>query len=140
MKTKIHSLQTDQGLTITNQQYLEAYCHRSFKSLFSDQITPQNPGNLTLPRCLEACINQTDNTGLNKIPTNNEVHHSVFSINPNKALDLDGFNAKFYQTFWNMLQLDIQRMMSDFFGHGTLDPRLNETILVLIPKKGFSDN
>lgn len=47
----------------------------------------------------------------------------------------NGFNAKFYQTFWNTLQPDIHKMIFNFFSNGTLDPRLNETILVLVPKK-----
>lgn len=134
-KTKILSLLTEEGETLTNQSDLDSYCYGTYKSWFTAADTSFYPGGLSLPRYLDQCISQQENTSLNEIPTNNEIRRVVFSINPNKAPGPDSFNAKFYQTFWPTLKPDLIRMVSDFFTKATIDTRLNETILILIPKK-----
>lgn len=63
------------------------------------------------------------------------IHPIVFSINPNKAPGPDRLNAKFYQSFWYILKPDVQNMVSTFFIDGTFYHRLNETTIVLVPKK-----
>lgn len=71
---------------------------------------------------LESGITEMENDSPNDIPTANEVRRTVFSINPNKALVTDGSNAKFYQSFWNILKQDFQGLFYNFFSQGTLDP------------------
>lgn len=51
-----------------------------------------------------------------------------------KAPGPDGFNGLFYQNSWEILQTDLFQMVQTFFNSGVLDPHLNQTHIVLIPK------
>lgn len=93
-----------------------------------------------MPFSLESSITGMENDCLNAIPSANVVRRAIFSINPNKAPSPVSFNGKFYQNFWNILKQDFQGLFYSFFSTGTLDPRLNETVLVLIPKRRTGDN
>jgi hypothetical protein len=53
----------------------------------------------------------------------------------NKALGLDGFPAESYQTFWEVIKVDLMRMFEKF-QQGELPPfHLNYGLIILVPKK-----
>ncbi|OAP05085.1 hypothetical protein AXX17_AT3G15320 [Arabidopsis thaliana] len=59
---------------------------------------------------------------------------AVFSINPDKAPGPDGFSAGFYQSFWDIIGLDVSLDSKRFFESSFLPRQLNETHICLIPK------
>ncbi|XXG90028.1 hypothetical protein AAC387_Pa12g1893 [Persea americana] len=64
-----------------------------------------------------------------------EIRWALFSIIPSKAPGLDSFNAKFFQVFWNMVKGDLCSTVLDLFARVNLESRINETAIILIPKK-----
>lgn len=44
--------------------------------------------------------------------TMEELHFVVFSMHPNKALGLDGFNPDFYQKNWEVINLDLLNFLN----------------------------
>ena len=84
-KTKIPSLTTEQGLKITAQQEMETHCHSFFRTWFAAPLHPQTREEFIMPRSLPVCLTPSENANLSNLPTANEIHHDVFSINPNKA-------------------------------------------------------
>lgn len=69
------------------------------------------------------------------IPTVAEIKQALFAVGGDKALGPDGYNALFYQTFWSLLGPGIIQMVHNFFLTGILDNEINETSIILIPKK-----
>lgn len=64
-----------------------------------------------------------------------EVKHALFSMAPLKSSGIDDFHVKFYQDNWDIVGSSIFEMVSRVFTDVVLDPWLNRTLLVLIPKQ-----
>jgi hypothetical protein len=64
-----------------------------------------------------------------------EISDALFQIGPLKAPGPDGFPARFLQRNWGLLKDDIVKAVQEFFSSGVLPEDVNETAIVLIPKK-----
>ncbi|KAK0607494.1 hypothetical protein LWI29_015785 [Acer saccharum] len=66
--------------------------------------------------------------------TNDEIHEVCFSLQPNKAPGLDGYNAHFFKKTWHIVGDDVINTIQEFFHSGLLLKKLNATIVALVPK------
>jgi hypothetical protein len=57
-----------------------------------------------------------------------------FFLNKDNAPCLDGFGALFYQTFWDVIKIDVLKAALQFFKTGWILPNFNSNNIVLIPK------
>jgi hypothetical protein len=64
-----------------------------------------------------------------------EIGDALFQIGPLKAPGPDGFPARFLQRNWGMLKEDVVAAVQQFFIDGVMPTKVNETSIVLIPKK-----
>lgn len=67
--------------------------------------------------------------------TEKEVKAAVFHMHPDKAPGPDGMTPVFFQKHWKIVGDDVIKMTRDFFRTGIMLGGLNETNLVLLPKK-----
>src|SRR4051812_7287176 len=51
-----------------------------------------------------------------------------------KALDIDGYYAKFFKASWNIVKHDVIAAVKDFFIKGNLFKAFNSTVVTLVPK------
>ena len=56
-------------------------------------------------------------------------------MEPDKALGLDGFSVHFYRVCWNIIKLDLIRIMLGFKKKAKLGGCTNSTFLALVPKE-----
>lgn len=86
-----------------------------------------------------SCVNQkiydSQNSMLMKEITNEEVKTTILQMHPDKAPGPDGMTPAFYQKYWKIVGRDVIKMTRDFFQTGRMPGGLNETNLVLLPKK-----
>ncbi|XP_059306393.1 uncharacterized protein LOC132057808 [Lycium ferocissimum] len=59
----------------------------------------------------------------------------VFNLSGSSASGHDGFPGIFYQTCWDIISLDVYKMVVAFFQGHTLPKPVTHTNLVLLPKK-----
>lgn len=57
------------------------------------------------------------------------------SMHPDKASGPDGLNPAFYQHFWNLFGKEVFKCCQDWLEYGAFSASVNDTTLVLIPKK-----
>ncbi|KAL9681535.1 hypothetical protein QQ045_013320 [Rhodiola kirilowii] len=89
--------------------------------------------------CLQPSISEEVNQSLLADISEEEVRRAVFNMSPLKAPGMDGFPALFYQKNWRNIRGSVVGFVRDFWLNGELDERINNTLLVLIPKKKDAD-
>ncbi|XP_051221867.1 uncharacterized protein [Lolium perenne] len=84
---------------------------------------------------LEQCVNEEMNANLYAPFSEKEITDALFQIGPLKAPGPDGFPAHFLQGNWGLLRDDVARAVQRFFLDGIMPDEVNDTAIVLIPKK-----
>ncbi|XP_074348419.1 uncharacterized protein LOC141687147 [Apium graveolens] len=67
--------------------------------------------------------------------TEDEVKSALFQMDPNKAPGPDGMKPAFYRKYWAIVGHDVVELVIMFMQEGMLPEGLNDTNVVLIPKK-----
>ena len=105
---------------------MEDFTHRFVSAHSTDRVLP--------PLGLPHLISEIDNQSLIKMPTLEEVHTTLFSMDSNKTPGPDGFGAGLFKTYWSILKSDLFNNVVEFFRKGKLLKEINHTFLALIPK------
>ncbi|CAL1389652.1 unnamed protein product [Linum trigynum] len=63
-----------------------------------------------------------------------EIRRTVFSIGPTQAPGSDGFTAKFFRSYWDIVGPLVVEAVGSFFANGKLLRSFNHTWITLIPK------
>ncbi|KAF7841163.1 reverse transcriptase [Senna tora] len=107
---RILSLQDQEGNWIEDPSALREHLRSYFFNCFSPSPVENINPNIELPK-----INPTDFTSLKEVPSALEIRTSMFSLKPFKALGMDGFQAAFFQKFWDIISNDIIPCVQDIF-------------------------
>ncbi|KAK3184843.1 hypothetical protein Dsin_032129 [Dipteronia sinensis] len=88
----------------------------------------------TLSNIIDKVISNGQADFMGRDVTDDEIREVCFSLHPNKAPGLDGFNAHFFNITWDIVGEDVISVVQEFFMSGLLLKELNATILALVPK------
>ena len=72
--------------------------------------------------------------------TENEIYSALMEMNGDKALGPDGFTVAFWKNAWDFTKEEILDMFKEFHEHNSFVRSLNNTFLVLIPKKNGAED
>lgn len=103
---------------------------RYFKDIFRSNGT-----NASLFNRVQSGVTDSMNTKLLQPFTMDEVKAALFSMAPEKAPGPDGMTPSFYQHFWPIVGQDLSTFVINCLSSCTIPQGLNETNVVLIPKK-----
>ena len=85
-------------------------------------------------------INQQEAENLEVPFTEAEIHTTLMEMNRDKAPSPDGFTVAFWQNAWDFTKEEIMDMFKEFHEHSSFLKSLNNTFLVLIPKKSGAED
>ena len=71
--------------------------------------------------------------------TEDEVQAALVDMNGDKAPSPDGFTLFFWQSCWDFVNEEILEMFKEFYDQNIFLKSLNNTFLVLLPKKGGAE-
>jgi hypothetical protein len=80
-------------------------------------------------------VTEEMNIGMLRNFTETEVEIALKQMHPLKSPGPDGFSACFYQRSWPIVRAEVCNAVLDFLNNDRFDNALNETYIVLIPKK-----
>lgn len=107
------------------------YFETNFEELFSSDYSNHSPD---IEDLISPCITEEENNFLSKIPLEEEIKESVWSLHPLKSPGSDGFFGIFYRKFWETIKEKVVRFVQECFKRGVIPSSANRMFLVLIPK------
>lgn len=127
----IQGLHNEQGIPIP-QEAIEQEIFRHYKDTLGQRRHSVVPFDITGkvgPSCHDSLI------GLDQPIIDQEVLQEINHMPKYKACGPDGIPVEFYQSFWEIIKLDLMRLIQEFF-NGTCNLKcLNKAAITLVPKK-----
>ncbi|KAF7818437.1 reverse transcriptase [Senna tora] len=126
---RILALQDRSGNWLYNPLDIKDHITDYFFNCFNSSPVDSIDANLALPS-----VSSLENMSLSALPNALEIKNALFSLKPYKAPGVDGFQAAFFQKFWDIFEKDIIPNIQEIFSTKVIPPSWNETIICLIPK------
>lgn len=130
-RNRFTRLRKADGVWAETEDDIELVATRYFQTLFTSSDPSEFGESL---KYITEKVTPAMNEALTKPPSDDEIRKAVFDINPDKAPGPDGMTSLFFQKYWGITDVAMRQTVKDFFQHSTLDPRLNQTNICLIPK------
>uniref|UniRef100_A0A803NUS5 Reverse transcriptase domain-containing protein n=1 Tax=Cannabis sativa TaxID=3483 RepID=A0A803NUS5_CANSA len=107
---------------------------------YFSKIFTAEPGNCSeVLSCVSPRVTDDENAILIRPIEDQEVKDALFQMHPDKSPGPDGMNPKFFQKYWHIVGPDVIACVKDFFTNEGMPEGLNDTNIVLIPKKKKPD-
>ncbi|RVW93878.1 Transposon TX1 uncharacterized 149 kDa protein [Vitis vinifera] len=124
------------GEWLVEEQEVREGVVNSFQQLLSEDMDWQaDIGNIQV-----GCISQQEAESLEVPFVEIEIHSALMEMNGDKAPGPDGFTVAFWQNVWDFTKEEIMEMFKEFHEHNSFVRSLNNTFLVLIPKKSGAED
>ncbi|KAA3460795.1 reverse transcriptase [Gossypium australe] len=124
---RILSLRLSNGEWSSEQDILSDEAVKYFEKLYGETPTPTfNAPLINFPHDIDF---------LNKAVSNEEIKNALFDMAPLKAPGSDGFHAHFFQSQWDTVGWAVCQWVQGIFDGNNIEKDLNNTLIVLIPKK-----
>lgn len=127
----IVKLKDEDGNWLVWQNGLDQYITSYYQGLFMATHT----NNDEVMKCIKLKVSQEHNLELLHEITEEEVKKAIFQMNSNKAPGPDGMTPAFFQKSRGIVGRDVVDLVRNFFATGEILQGLNDTNLVLVPKK-----
>lgn len=66
------------------------------------------------------------------LPSKDETKHAVFDLNRDGALDPNGFEACFFQTYWDIVHIEVENVVLEFFTTSCILPNFNASTIMIL--------
>lgn len=106
-----------------------------FSRIFTKEAVELDP----VLNCVRPRVTADHNVALMRPFAAEEAQDAVFSMNPDKSAGVDGFNPGFYQQHWDIVGADVIKACLQWIQQREIPDNLNNTVLVMIPKKKEPD-
>ncbi|BFG37609.1 hypothetical protein CerSpe_238830 [Prunus speciosa] len=130
-QNKIARIKDHEGRWVDNPKKIRHTIEAHFKELFT---TSGNRDWSEAIDCVPSVVTDEMNIVLTSPVTEQEVKEVASQMGGMRAPRLDGFQGIFYQSYWDIIQVEVQGTTNDFFNGTTSPQTLNATHIALVPK------
>jgi len=134
---KITSIKDGEQL-LSDPEQIKTHITNHFMNLFCFSSVLQDDS--LVDEVIPNLVTDPINTMLTMLPSLDEIHNAVFSLNKEGAPGPDGFGAVFFHSFWDIIKMDVKNAVLEFFTKSWMMPNFNANTLILIPKTPNADN
>ena len=118
---------------ITDKDGIENYVSNFYEETFKESRTTEHDKGWFLS-LIEKVINDSDNLNLTEDITIDELHTIIKNMEPNKSPGIDGIPVEFYQTYWDIIKLELFELVQYLLSVNTLSETQRKAVIVLIEK------
>jgi len=120
---------------ITDPGEISSHITNHFKNIFATNTVVQDVQvNQLLENSIPNLISEELNIMLTRLPSSTEIHAAVQAMNMDRAPGPDGFGACFFQSYWDIVKIDVTNAVLEFFTKDWIMPNFNANTIILIPK------
>ncbi|CAM8951229.1 unnamed protein product [Rhodiola kirilowii] len=130
----IGNIKNMEGTFCSSAEEMYATITNYFSNIFCSQVEDISDKWCHESRIIPKVVTEDMNRALVAPFTEGEVRRALYLMHPSKAPGLDGLSAAFYQSNWEIVGTDVVKEVLNCLNNKRLDPDLNETLIVLIPK------
>ncbi|CAM8980230.1 unnamed protein product [Rhodiola kirilowii] len=131
----ISTLIDSEGISSSNVVDIERVAVSYFRNLFSSTNNMPDSELAESLQCIPTLVSADHSRILMSPYTEYEIKVALFQLYPYKAPGIDGYPAGFFQRFWNVIKVDFSDACFSVLNGGITPPRINDTLIVLIPKQ-----
>ena len=138
-QNKIYSIKNDRGEKLEVREFIEAILNSHFSDILTDPRRNRLEYIETITIKIMSLVSDKQNHLLMKTITLQEVQEAVFQMKVGTPSSLDGFGVNCFHHFWEMVKLDVWKIVEQSRISGRIFPALNATFLTMIPKCDGAD-
>ncbi|XP_060202053.1 uncharacterized protein LOC132630501 [Lycium barbarum] len=131
-RLEVNRIQISNGEWIEDKEQLVAEAVNFFQQQFSQEEEALDFGML---KHIPQMLSSESNDLLCALPSPKEVKNVIFELKGETTCGPDGLSGTFFHLCWDIVGMDVFRMVQAFYEGHTLPKSLTNTNLVLIPKK-----
>jgi hypothetical protein len=130
-RIKFKSLKRAYGSWCNTSNEIQCMAHEFFVDLFKadPEVSPSH-----MLDHIEVKVFDSMNDDLCREFLEKEISDAMFQMGPLKAPRMDGFQTRFFQRHWDIMNKDIVVGTQKFLHDGVLSEGVNDIAIVLIPK------
>nr|GEV88907.1 RNA-directed DNA polymerase, eukaryota [Tanacetum cinerariifolium] len=106
----------------------------AFLNFYKDKFSCHDSSVIFLPMFVVNRLSLSDQAHLDSMVNLEEIKNVVWECGSQKAPGPDGITFMFIKKYWDLLHLDIQTFVVNFFSFGSFPPGLNSSLFTLISK------
>ncbi|KAA3485757.1 reverse transcriptase [Gossypium australe] len=133
---RILALRISNGEWCSEQETLREEAVKFFEELYGECPEPISD----TPSNIFTSLKDQDIDFLKKPILNDEIKKALFDMAPLKAPGSDGYHAIFFQSQWDLVGGAVCEWVQGIFAGKKIDEELNNTLIVLIPKKSHPED
>lgn len=132
-KNKISSLKDSNEVWVSGDDQIKSLSKNFFSNLFESSKLSDNSISKISERCYVILFEQSKEMLSNPL-SRDEIKRATFDLRKLKAPRPDGFQAGFYQNYWDLVGNEILDVVEEFFNSHLSLKHINQTLITLIPK------